>query len=163
MVLRNIISPTAGRMRPNTSASGIFSTKRSSAVSVSILTRMLVPKPKNAFQSPTVHNIGQYVERYIELGMVTSDQKMLPAKGADAARSVCRGYGPNDTRPLAGRCRAGGDTHGVVPRLNRFSAIVTQRACHFGMSAVFQTPRGAPRRNDRFHGPIRSAARDCEE
>src|SRR5215471_756762 len=133
MVLRNIISPTAGRMRPNTSASGIFSTKRRSAVSVSILTRMLVPKPKNAFQSATVHNIG----RYVELGMVTSDHKMLPAKGANAVRSVCRGYGPNDTRPLAGRCRAGGDTHGVVPRLNRFSAIVTQRACHFGMSAVF--------------------------
>ena len=33
-------------------SSGIFSTKRSSAVSVSRLTRMLVPKPKNAFQSP---------------------------------------------------------------------------------------------------------------
>src|SRR5215472_15450119 len=98
MVLRNIISPTAGRMRPNTSASGIFSTKRRSAVSVNMLTRMLVPKPKNAFQSPTVHNIG----RYVELGMVTSDQKMLPAKGADAVRSVCRGYGPNDARPLAG-------------------------------------------------------------
>ncbi len=39
-------------MRPNTRSSGIFSTKRSSAVSVSMLTRMLVPKPKNAFQSP---------------------------------------------------------------------------------------------------------------
>jgi uncharacterized membrane protein YdjX (TVP38/TMEM64 family) len=39
-------------MRPNTSASGIFSTKRSSPVSTSTLTRMLVPKPKKAFQSP---------------------------------------------------------------------------------------------------------------
>ncbi len=59
MVLRNIISPTAGRMRPNTSASGIFSTNRSSAVSVSMLTRILVPKPKNAFQSPGVHKVGR--------------------------------------------------------------------------------------------------------
>ena len=45
-------------MRPNTSESGIFSTKRKSPVSTSILTRMLVPKPKNAFQSPGVHNTG---------------------------------------------------------------------------------------------------------
>ena len=45
-------------MRPNTSESGILRTKRSSAVSVSMLTRMLVPKPKNAFQSPGVHRIG---------------------------------------------------------------------------------------------------------
>ena len=45
-------------MRPNTRSSGIFSTKRNSAVSVSMLTRMLVPKPKNAFQSPRVHSAG---------------------------------------------------------------------------------------------------------
>ena len=45
-------------MRPNTSESGIFSTKRNSPVSTSMLTRMLVPKPKNAFQSPGVHNAG---------------------------------------------------------------------------------------------------------
>ena len=45
-------------MRPNTSESGIFSTKRNSPVSTSILTRILVPKPKNAFQSPGVHNTG---------------------------------------------------------------------------------------------------------
>ena len=43
--------PSAGRMR-RTRASGIFSTKRSSPVSTSMLTRMLVPKPKKAFQSP---------------------------------------------------------------------------------------------------------------
>ena len=41
-----IISPAAGRMRPNTRSSGIFSTKRSRPVSTSRLTRMLVPKPK---------------------------------------------------------------------------------------------------------------------
>ncbi len=45
-------------MRPNTSESGIFSTKRNSPVSTSMLTRILVPKPKNAFQSPGVHNTG---------------------------------------------------------------------------------------------------------
>ena len=45
-------------MRPNTSASGIFSTKRNSPVSTSMLTRMLVPKPKNAFQSPGVQIAG---------------------------------------------------------------------------------------------------------
>ena len=45
-------------MRPNTSASGIFSTKRNSPVSTSMLTRMLVPKPKKAFQSPGVQSFG---------------------------------------------------------------------------------------------------------
>src|SRR5262249_24158835 len=41
-------------MRPNTSESGILSTKRKRPVSTSMLTRMLVPNPKNAFQSPGV-------------------------------------------------------------------------------------------------------------
>src|SRR3954454_5583472 len=45
-------------MRPNTSESGIFKTKRSRPVSTSMLTRMLVPKPKNAFQSPDVQSAG---------------------------------------------------------------------------------------------------------
>src|SRR5262245_55738607 len=45
-------------MRPNTRLSGIFSTKRSRPVSTSMLTRILVPKPKNAFQSPGVHSAG---------------------------------------------------------------------------------------------------------
>ena len=48
-------------MRPKTMSSGIFSTKRSSAVSVSRLTRMLVPKPKKAFQSPGVQSFGLVV------------------------------------------------------------------------------------------------------
>src|SRR5581483_7884158 len=52
------MSPSAGRMRPNTRLSGIFKTKRSRPVSTSMLTRMLVPKPKNAFQSPDVHSAG---------------------------------------------------------------------------------------------------------
>ena len=45
-------------MRPNTSESGIFSTKRNRPVSTSMLTRILVPNPKKAFQSPGVHNAG---------------------------------------------------------------------------------------------------------
>src|SRR5580693_3343320 len=45
-------------MRPNTSASGIFSTKRSRPVSTSMLTRILVPKPKKAFQSPGTQSLG---------------------------------------------------------------------------------------------------------
>src|SRR5450631_1342364 len=48
-------------MRPNTRSSGIFNTKRRSPVSTSRLTRMLVPKPKNAFQSPGVHHAGLLV------------------------------------------------------------------------------------------------------
>src|SRR6202035_360602 len=35
------------------------STKRNRPVSTSMLTRMLVPKPKKAFQSPGVHKIGR--------------------------------------------------------------------------------------------------------
>ena len=45
-------------MRPNTIESGIFSTKRNRPVSTSMLTRMLVPKPKKAFQSPGVQSFG---------------------------------------------------------------------------------------------------------
>src|SRR5882672_2382983 len=52
------MSPVAGRMRPKTSASGILTTKRKSPVSTSRFTRMLVPKPKNAFQSPGVQSFG---------------------------------------------------------------------------------------------------------
>src|SRR5580692_5676757 len=45
-------------MRPNTSVSGIFSTNRNRPVSTSMLTRILVPNPKKAFQSPGVHSAG---------------------------------------------------------------------------------------------------------
>ena len=46
-------------MRPNTSKSGIFSTNRRRPVSTSMLTRILVPNPKKAFQSPGVHKTGR--------------------------------------------------------------------------------------------------------
>src|SRR5712671_5213276 len=67
MVERHIIRPSAGRMRPNTSESGIFSTKRRRPVSTSMLTRMLVPKPKNAFQSPGVQIAGRVVAVVVEV------------------------------------------------------------------------------------------------
>jgi hypothetical protein len=57
-VERQSIRPVAGKMRPNTISSGILSTKRKRAVNVSKLTRMLVPKPKNAFQSPGTQSFG---------------------------------------------------------------------------------------------------------
>src|SRR6516162_9219414 len=67
MVERHIISPSAGRMRPKTSESGIFRTKRKRPVSTSILTRMLVPNPKNAFQSPAVHKAGRFISDAIDV------------------------------------------------------------------------------------------------
>src|ERR1043165_6449213 len=45
-------------MRPNTTESGIFKTNRNRPVSTNMLTRMLVPKPKKAFQSVAVHSTG---------------------------------------------------------------------------------------------------------
>src|ERR1700683_3659296 len=51
--------PIAGKMRPKTSESGIFNTNRNRPVSTSMLTRILVPKPKKAFQSPGAHKIGR--------------------------------------------------------------------------------------------------------
>src|SRR5262249_3262627 len=48
----HIISPSAGRMRPKTSESGIFNTNRNKPVSTSILTRILVPNPKKASTTP---------------------------------------------------------------------------------------------------------------
>ena len=54
----HIMSPAAGKMRLNTRSAGICSTKRSRPDSVSRLTRMLVPNPKNAFQSPGTQSLG---------------------------------------------------------------------------------------------------------
>src|SRR5689334_18550663 len=71
------MSPVAGMMRPNTSSSGSFNTKRSNPVNVSRLTRMLVPKPKKAFQSP-----GVQMATLFSLVMVLSSRK----RGQDRAR-----------------------------------------------------------------------------
>src|SRR5256886_9035552 len=48
-------------MRPKTSESGIFNTNRNKPVRTSIWTRLLVPNPKNAFQSPAVHKAGRFI------------------------------------------------------------------------------------------------------
>src|SRR5207342_881291 len=50
-----------GRMRPKTSSGGILSTNCKRPVSTRRLTRMLVPKPKSAFQSPGVQSLGPVV------------------------------------------------------------------------------------------------------
>ena len=47
-------------MRPKMMSPGICSTNCSSPVSTSRLTRMLVPKPKKAFQSPGVQSLGVF-------------------------------------------------------------------------------------------------------
>src|ERR1700730_3072204 len=130
-------------MRPNTSASGIFSTKRRSAVSVSMLTRMLVPKPKNAFQSPVVHNIGRYVDVEVAIcGLPSIKSAGLPAKGADVFGIRLPGIRTQRHPPPCGEVQSGRRHACAVPRLNQFSAIshatLTQRACHFGLSAVFR-------------------------
>src|ERR1019366_470043 len=54
----HIMSPAAGKMRLNTRSAGICSTNRKRPDRVSRLTRMLVPKPKNAFQSPGTQSFG---------------------------------------------------------------------------------------------------------
>ena len=51
--------PSAGKMRPKTIEFGILITNRNSPVSTSMLTRMLVPKPKKALKSPVVHKRGR--------------------------------------------------------------------------------------------------------
>src|SRR6516164_1753438 len=69
-------------MRPNTRESGIFSTERSKPVRTNMLTRILVPKPKNAFQSPEVQREGP------RAGWVASFM-VLPLAGR--AKFMCSG------------------------------------------------------------------------
>src|ERR1700745_188300 len=79
-------------MRPNTSESGIFSTKRNSAVSVSMLTRMLVPKPKKAFQSPGVHIFGRKGEPAIasSVGDFRLGERPRRGRGGLRGENCCR-------------------------------------------------------------------------
>src|SRR3954471_20266999 len=93
MVERHIIRPSAGRMRPKTSESGIFSTKRKRPVSTSMLTRMLVPNPKNAFQSPGVHSTGRFISDVIDV--------MRPSYRS-VARFDCFGACASESRTEAG-------------------------------------------------------------
>src|ERR1700755_2557609 len=76
-------------MRPNTRESGIFSTKRRSPVSTSMLTRMLVPNPKNAFQSPGVHSAGFFMA--LLLGQRREDTAEIGDPAEDAALRLDHG------------------------------------------------------------------------
>src|SRR5215470_15708440 len=93
MVLRHIIRPSAGRMRPKTSESGIFSTKRNRPVSTSMLTRMLVPNPKNAFQSPAVHKAGRFISDAVAVIVCScrSETRFQSARRAFARRQTLKG------------------------------------------------------------------------
>src|SRR3990170_882997 len=55
-------------MRPKTRSSGMPRTKRSRPVRVRTLTRMFVPKPKSAFQSPGTQTLGRWREEVIMEG-----------------------------------------------------------------------------------------------
>jgi hypothetical protein len=81
---RHIISPSAGRMRPKTSESGIFNTNRNKPVSTSILTRILVPNPKNAFQSPAVHKAGRFISDAVAVIICSYLDQELDFKSPDA-------------------------------------------------------------------------------
>src|ERR1700730_14053575 len=113
MVLRHIISPIAGRMRPNTMLSGIFSTKRSRPVSTSMLTRMLVPKPKNAFQSPGTQSFG------LKSAVVTAMSLSSGSMQVPAPRSA-----PADRRDDIGR--GSHPTENAALRLDHFQAHVLE-------------------------------------
>src|SRR5262245_9573292 len=96
--------PSAGRMRPNTSASGILSTKRSRPVSTSMLTSMLVPKPKKALQSPGVQRAGLGCSATAAAMFVPSPDasKLLAASKAEAIGA--RRVPDPKTAPASGFC-----------------------------------------------------------
>src|SRR5262245_48846843 len=94
-------------MRPNTSESGILSTKRKRPVSTSMLTRMLVPNPKKAFQSPAVQMVGR---RALSVVIVI----------ARSGQHGCR-----DASRVAGRLELSFDQ----PRRRRMSRILFGRFC----------------------------------
>src|SRR5580704_2646446 len=101
-------------MRPNTSSSGIFSTKRSRPVSTSMLTRMLVPKPKNAFQSPGTQSFG------LKSAVVTA---MSLSSGSMQSRAVPRSA-LADRRDDIGR--ASHPAENAALRLDHFQAHVLE-------------------------------------
>src|SRR5438093_11336805 len=80
-------------MRPKTSESGIFSTNRNRPVSTNILTRILVPNPKNAFQSPAVHNAGRFISDAVAVIICScrSEARFQSARRAFARRQGCKG------------------------------------------------------------------------
>src|SRR5712691_4046700 len=119
MVERHIISPSAGRMRPKTSESGIFSTNRNRPVSTSMLTRILVPKPKNAFQSPGVHIAGFAV---LAVALIVSILLIaptgLPWTSKIEANCIQRDIAPDRTKNRR--------------RTNRLRAVIDAEDYYFG-------------------------------
>src|SRR5260370_22986021 len=80
-------------MRPKTSESGIFSTNRKRPVSTSMLTRRVGPNPKNAFQSPAVHNTGRFISDTVAVIVCSyrSEARFQSARRAFARRQGCKG------------------------------------------------------------------------
>src|SRR5258706_15613431 len=79
-------------MRPKTSESGIFNTNRNKPVSTSILTRILVPNPKNAFQSPAVHKAGRFISDAVAVIICScrSEARFQSVRRAFARRQAAR-------------------------------------------------------------------------
>src|SRR6478672_6824773 len=79
-------------MRPKTSESGIFNTNRNKPVSTSMLTRILVPNPKNAFQSPAVHKAGRFISDAVAdiICSYRSGTRFQIARGAFAPRQIVK-------------------------------------------------------------------------
>src|SRR6516225_9612891 len=92
--------PSAGKMRLNTIESGILITKRNKPVSTSILTKMLVPKPKNALKSPVVHNFGRNPAVAVAVVIARSPPWQIPKKPAAMLK---RAHMPFDGRRLRTR------------------------------------------------------------
>ena len=93
-------------MRPNTIESGILSTKRNRPVSTSMLTRMLVPKPKNAFQSPGVQIVGlKLVDDVLMCGSPLFQTQALPRAAVLLARdSATSVLAESETQPKMPPC-----------------------------------------------------------
>jgi hypothetical protein len=76
----HIIMPAAGRILWNTNSGGIFRTKRSKPDKVRRLTRIFVPNPKKAFQSPGTQIFG--------LSSVAADCNMVEPPGSEFVAAV---------------------------------------------------------------------------
>src|SRR5258708_39336317 len=92
-------------MRPKTSSSGIFRTKRNRPVSVRTLTRMLVPKPKKAFQSPGTHRRGLAVVMVVFPAVVvaradSAERRENFLRMRDPAEDAVLGLDPGEGRGM---------------------------------------------------------------
>jgi len=95
---KHSIRPVAGKIRANTRLSGILRTKRSREVRVSKLTRMFVPKPKNALQSPAPAQLADPAlrQRSVLSGEVTlHSERMGKVNSIRRRNTICdwRRYG----------------------------------------------------------------------